>query len=108
MTDKKICFHINTIIINIYSNIFLKVPVSPPDLSVKRPNLKRSKTLGLSSIDNNSYNLEVKSPLSNGKTIAQKILFSHIPTLFVSILLSIDGGFPSFSDFKRDVVPSLV
>ena len=85
MTDKKICFHINTIIINIYSNIFLKVPVSPPDLSVKRPNLKRSKTLGLSSIDNNSYNLEVKSPLSNGKTIAQKILFSHIPTLFVSI-----------------------
>ena len=76
MTDKKICFHINTIIINIYSNIFLKVPVSPPDLSVKRPNLKRSKTLGLSSIDNNSYNLEVKSPLSNGKTIAEKILFS--------------------------------
>ena len=55
-----------SIIINIYSNIFLKVPVSPPDLSVKRPNLKRSKTLGLSSIDN-SYNLEVKSPLSNGK-----------------------------------------
>ena len=77
MTDKKICFYINTIIINIYSNIFLKVPVSPPDLSVKRPNLKRSKTLGLSSIDNNSYNLEVKSPLSNGKTIAQKYYFHY-------------------------------
>ena len=82
MTDKKICFHINTIIINIYSNIFLKVPVSPPDLSVKRPNLKRSKTLGLSSMDNNSYNLEVKSPLSNGKTIAQKILFSLLFSLY--------------------------
>ena len=71
-----------SIIINIYSNIFLKVPVSPPDLSVKRPNLKRSKTLGLSSIDNNSYNLEVKSPLSNGKTIAQKILFSLLFSLY--------------------------
>ena len=59
---------------------FLKVPVSPPDLSVKRPNLKRSKTLGLSSIDNNSYNLEVKSPLSNGKTII-------LPSYLLVILL---------------------
>ena len=74
MTDDKTCFHI---FLHLFIYFFLlKIPVSSAELatSVKRPNLKRSKTLGLSSIDN-SYNLEVKSPLSNGKNFRNFISY---------------------------------
>ena len=66
--DKTLAFIYFSIYLFICLFFLLKIPVSSAELatSVKRPNLKRSKTLGLSSIDN-SYNLEVKSPLSNGK-----------------------------------------
>ena len=44
--------------------------------SVKRPNLKRSKLLGLSSNDN-SYSMDVKSPLTNGKKKKKNILLRN-------------------------------